>query len=168
MGGAIAPPWPWQQWLAQWLGMMGVDWSPINAYELTLTLTTDGEIQALNRQYRHLDRPTDVLAFATVDDSLPLGPELLAQDPLYLGDIIISLDTAQRQCHHHGHGLQEEIMWLVAHGFLHLLGWDHPDEAQLQAMWQQQQQLLQGIGWQMPTSAYFRNPGEDLDPEGSG
>jgi rRNA maturation RNase YbeY len=114
---------------------------------------------ALNRDYRHKDAPTDVLAFAALEAAMVLPPDLLQSDPLYLGDIIVSLDTARRQSAAHGHTWQEEVLWLTAHGFLHLLGWDHPDEAALQRMWQQQQQLLAVVGMSLPTSAYAQAAG---------
>ncbi len=151
-GGEI--PWDWHHWIPQWLTLMAFDGSPLGAYELTLTLTDDAGIQSLNRDYRQRDQPTDVLAFATLEDAVPLPPELLAQDPLYLGDIVISWQTVQRQCQAHGHRFEEEILWLAAHGFLHLLGWDHPDEVSLRTMWQQQQRLLTAIGYPLPDSAY--------------
>ena len=156
---AIAPADQWSTWCGQWLQQLAVTRSPIGAYELSLSLSSDREIQALNRDYRHKDTPTDVLAFAALEAAMALPPELLQSDPLYLGDIIISLDTAQRQSADHSHTWQEEVLWLTAHGFLHLLGWDHPDEAALQRMWQQQQQLLATLGICLPTSAYVQEAG---------
>ena len=72
--------------------------------------------------------------------------------PLYLGDIVISVDTAQRQVQQHGHTLQTELVWLAAHGLLHLLGWDHPDDDSLTRMLSQQAILLQTIGLAINTS----------------
>ncbi|MGD1905413.1 MAG: rRNA maturation RNase YbeY [Leptolyngbyaceae cyanobacterium] len=155
---ALAQPSQWGQWVQCWLQMLDVDVSPIHTYELSIQFTGDRGIQALNHQYRDQNRPTDVLAFATLDEPLP-PPAVLAQDPFYLGDIVISIDTAQGQSQVHGHTLKEELLWLSAHGFLHLLGWDHPDEAALQRMWQQQQQLLQAIGVTLTTSAYAQESG---------
>jgi len=136
----------WQSWLSRWANHLGVEGSPIQVYELSLRLTDDGEIQELNRIYRHLDQPTDVLSFATLETDSILPPELLAVEPLYLGDIIISLDTAQRQAQEQQHSLLQETIWLTAHGFLHLLGWDHPDGPSLEAMLAQQTELLSLIG----------------------
>ncbi len=85
--------------------------------------------------------PTDVLAFAALE-----GESLLLEEddsPLYLGDIVVSLETAQRQAAEQRHPLETELAWLVSHGLLHLLGWDHPDDAQLAAMLTQQRSLLQ-------------------------
>jgi probable rRNA maturation factor len=61
---------------------------------------------------------------------------------LYLGDIVISVETAYRQAQQQGHSLQTELAWLATHGLLHLLGWDHPDEESLQGMLYQQETLL--------------------------
>ena len=63
-------------------------------------------------------------------------------EPLYLGDIVISLETAAQQSQQQGHSLTVELAWLAAHGLLHLLGWDHPDAASLALMLEQQKILL--------------------------
>ncbi|NEQ47372.1 MAG: rRNA maturation RNase YbeY [Leptolyngbya sp. SIOISBB] len=151
---AIAPATAWQRWLLIWLRQLAPILSPLNAYELSLQFTTDAGIATLNRDYRQQDQPTDVLSFAGVDDT-PLPPEVLTAIPFNLGDLIISVETAQRQCKVHGHSLREELAWLAAHGLLHLLGWDHPDEASLQAMWTMQRSLLAGTDMYLPDSAYL-------------
>jgi len=106
----------------------------------------DAEIAELNGDWRDKAGPTDVLAFAAQDDGLDDAPPIPMPDgeeeALELGDIVISLDTAARQAPEHGHNLQEELLFLATHGLLHLLGWDHPDEASLAAMLQRQEQLL--------------------------
>jgi probable rRNA maturation factor len=66
--------------------------------------------------------------------------------PLYLGDIVISIDTAQQQAQKQGHTLLTELAWLASHGLLHLLGWDHPDEESLERMLKQQVKLLKSVG----------------------
>jgi probable rRNA maturation factor len=72
--------------------------------------------------------------------------------PLYLGDIVISVETATAQALERGHSLAYELSWLAAHGLLHLVGWDHPDEESLRQMLDQQDALLQAVnvtpGWQ--------------------
>jgi probable rRNA maturation factor len=77
---------------------------------------------------------------------------MLSSEPLYLGDIAISIDTAQRQAQQQGHSLKTELAWLAAHGFLHLLGWDHPDEESLTQMLDRQETLLQAIGLAIQTA----------------
>jgi probable rRNA maturation factor len=106
-------------------------------------LTDDREIQSLNQNYRFKDQPTDVLAFAALEVDYPQFDELNAE-PLYLGDIVISVETADRQAQLHS--LETELAWLAAHGLLHLLGWDHPDDASLLRMLDQQQILLNQVG----------------------
>lgn len=136
----------WESWFYQWLEILQPALSPIAAYELTLRLTDDTEIQQLNAQYRQKNQPTDVLAFAALEvDSPQLPSEFQLSVPLYLGDVVISVDTAQRQAQQQGHPLQTELAWLAAHGLLHLLGWDHPDEARLVGMLNQQETLLQSV-----------------------
>jgi probable rRNA maturation factor len=119
---------------------------PASAYELTLRLTEDREIQVLNAQYRHKNKPTDVLAFAALEVNSPqLPPEIQLSMPLYLGDVVISVETAYRQAQQQGHSLQTELAWLATHGLLHLLGWDHPDEESLRGMLNQQEILLETV-----------------------
>ncbi|MCT7952612.1 rRNA maturation RNase YbeY [Ancylothrix sp. C2] len=134
----------WQNWIERWLEFLQEDLPPAPGYELSLRLTDDHEIQALNAQYRFQDKPTDVLAFAAleVEDFAPAPPEM----PVYLGDIVISVDTATRQASERGHSLEFELAWLASHGLLHLLGWDHPDEDSLSEMLNQQALLLEMIG----------------------
>lgn len=150
---AIVPTDQWPVWLQIWLTQLDPAHSPLNAYEMSLQFTTDAIITQLNRDYRQQDRATDVLSFAALEDA-PLPPEVLATIPVNLGDLIVSVETAQRQCEAHGHSLTEELAWLVAHGLLHLLGWDHPTEARLQAMWTLQRSLLAQVGLSLPATAY--------------
>lgn len=134
----------WESWFEQWLETLQPDISPANAYELSIRLTDDTEIQALNSQYRYKNKPTDVLAFAALEVNSPqLPPQAQLSMPVYLGDLVISVDTANRQAQEQGHSLETELAWLSAHGLLHLLGWDHPDEDSLMEMLTQQTNLLQ-------------------------
>lgn len=135
----------WEKWFSQWLSCLQADLPPRFAYELSLRLTDDAEIQTLNAQYRQKDQPTDVLAFAALEVDYPQSEEMQAAMPLYLGDIIISVETAATQAQERGHSLAYELSWLAAHGLLHLVGWDHPDEESLQQMLDQQDTLLQRV-----------------------
>jgi probable rRNA maturation factor len=136
----------WNSWFQQWLQLQELPPQATlprsTTYELSLRLTNDAEIQALNAQYRQKDRPTDVLAFAALEGEYPIDVD----ETLYLGDIVISVETAQRQATQLGHSLQQELAWLAAHALLHLLGWDHPDENQLSRMLKQQEILLNAVG----------------------
>ncbi|MFB2879267.1 rRNA maturation RNase YbeY [Floridanema aerugineum] len=136
----------WQNWFYAWLETLQPNNSSAKSYELSLRLTDDAEIHSLNAQYRQQDKPTDVLAFAALEVDIPQPDEMLESLPLYLGDIVISVDTAQRQAIQQGHSLQIELAWLAAHGLLHLLGWDHPDDESLRRMLHQQTSLLETIG----------------------
>ena len=95
--------------------------------EVSILLTDDAEIQVLNCQYRYIDAPTDVLAFAMREG---VGGDL---NPQLLGDLVISVPTAQRQSIAHGHSLDIELAILSVHGTLHLLGYDHqtPEQAEI-------------------------------------
>lgn len=136
----------WESWFEQWLHTLQPEISPIDAYEITLRLTEDKEIQSLNEQYRNKNQSTDVLAFAALEvDSPQLPPEVQLSVPVYLGDIVISVDTAHRQAQEQGHSLKTELAWLATHGLLHLLGWDHPDEDSLMEMLDQQSILLKMV-----------------------
>lgn len=136
----------WQNWFSAWLETLQPNNSSAKSYELSLRLTDDAEIHSLNAQYRQQDKPTDVLAFAALEVNIPQSDEMLECLPLYLGDIVISVDTAQQQAKQQGHSLQIELAWLAAHGLLHLLGWDHPDDESLRRMLHQQTSLLETIG----------------------
>ncbi len=146
--------WPetWENWFSIWLEKQAADLPSAPGYEVSLRLTADREMQSLNAQYRQQDRSTDVLAFAALEVDCPQPEEMLSSLPLYLGDIVISIDTARRQAQQQGHPLKTELAWLAAHGFLHLLGWDHPDEESLIQMLERQQTLLQAIGVAIETA----------------
>ncbi|MDD9932272.1 MAG: rRNA maturation RNase YbeY [Myxococcales bacterium] len=91
----------------------------LSAAELSVLLCDDAVIQELNRDYRGKDRPTDVLAFAMGEGVAVASPEQV------LGDVVISIPTATRQAEQRGHEPLDEITLLLAHGLLHLLGFDH-------------------------------------------
>jgi len=136
----------WQRWLEVWLTSLDGDLPKSDTYELTLRLTDDSEIQGLNSQYRQQNKPTDVLAFAALEAEMPIfQPE--EPEPLYLGDIIISVETAARQAQQNNYSLTIELAWLASHGLLHLLGWDHPDDQRLEEMLAQQANLLKQVGF---------------------
>jgi probable rRNA maturation factor len=142
----------WQEWFDIWEKyLLSEQAIGEGEYELSLTITDDLTIQQLNSQYRQQDRPTDVLSFAALESDIPEIPQNdLDEDseyvePICWGDIIVSQTTAIRQAAERGHSLIYELAWLTAHGLLHLLGWDHPDEESLEAMLKQQDQMLQLI-----------------------
>lgn len=111
--------------------------------EVSLTLTTDARIHELNRDYRGKDSPTDVLSFSMLegDTVAPTPPG----EPRLLGDVILSLDTAQRQAAENGVSLEREVAWLISHGVLHLLGFDHPNAKQRAEMKRREDQVLAAL-----------------------
>lgn len=113
--------------IAECLAAAGV---PGENVEVSVMLTDDRGIQELNACYRGIDEPTDVLSFALEEGEEPLGGDGPAgmDDIRLLGDIVVSVETAARQAAEVGHGFCQEVGWLVAHGTLHLLGYDHQDE----------------------------------------
>lgn len=135
----------WETWFYTWIKFLKVDLSPIHAYELSLQLVNDSDIRRLNAIYRQKDYPTDVLAFAALATQTPQPAELWSAFPVCLGDIVISIETAQRQAQQQKCSLKHELTWLAAHGLLHLLGWDHPDDESLTKMLNKQTQLLYKI-----------------------
>jgi probable rRNA maturation factor len=140
----------WCRLLAQWLQQLAAELPGglrAPAYSLGLTLTDDATIAELNAEWRHKPGPTDVLAFAALEEAPPMPPGGAWErdgdpEPLELGDIVISLETADRQAREAGLSLERELLFLASHGLLHLLGWDHPDEAALTAMLERQERLL--------------------------
>ncbi|UNK20057.1 rRNA maturation RNase YbeY [Paenibacillus sp. N3/727] len=122
--------------------------------EVDLTFVDDGQIHELNKEYRGIDRPTDVLSFAMneeTDEELQIIYELDDEDELgnvpdVLGDIIISVPRAKLQSEEYGHSLERELGFLFVHGFLHLLGYDHQDEASEAVMMGKQEAVLAEVG----------------------
>jgi probable rRNA maturation factor len=103
--------------------------------ELSILLTDDDQIQRLNRFYRNIDRPTDVLSFSQRQDDLPDPASAL------LGDVVISVPTARRQAKERGHSVAAEVTRLLAHGLLHLMGWDHVTPAEARDMRRETERL---------------------------
>jgi probable rRNA maturation factor len=104
--------------------------------ELSVVLCDDAFIHPLNRDYRGKDRPTDVLSFPQRE-----GEEADPDDPL-LGDIVVSVERAQAQADERGHALETELRLLLVHGILHLLGYDHEDDAEAEAMEAEERRVL--------------------------
>ncbi len=98
--------------------------------DVELLLTDDATIQKLNKQYRDKDRPTDVLSFSM-------------EDPVHLGQIVISVDRARQQAKDIGQSLEDELQFLFAHGILHLLGYDHEKPEEEKVMLAKAYELLQ-------------------------
>lgn len=107
--------------------------------ELSITLTDDEHIHALNKKYRGVDRATDVLSFAFRESD---EPEVIGTDFDILGDVIISLERAKVQAEEFGHSYLREIIFLEVHGLLHLLGYDHIDDEERREMEAEQKFIM--------------------------
>ena len=136
--------------------------------ELDLSIVSNEEIQVLNRDYRGLDKPTDVLSFALTEVTSEFDVDFAHLDlteeaeetedleetefedeeaiPQHLGDIIISYPRAQEQAQDYGHSLDRELAFLAVHGFLHLNGYDHQTEEEAQEMFRIQEEVLTTYG----------------------
>jgi probable rRNA maturation factor len=98
------------------------------ATEVSVTFVDDEYMQGLNYEYRGIDAPTDVLSFSQLETGEP-EPPVFDPTAVSLGDIVISMERAAAQAAEYGHSLEREIGFLVIHGLLHLLGYDHGDDA---------------------------------------
>lgn len=132
--------------------------------EVSVYLTDDQEIQALNAEYRDKDTPTDVLSFPLMDDSDQIfpsasgngvaGSDITEADvssldtpiPLLLGDIVISVERATEQARDFGHHFDRELAFLAVHGTLHLLGYDHQTDEERQQMREREEKALKALG----------------------
>jgi len=119
--------------------------------EVALRITNDEEMRALNHAYRGIDAATDVLSFAAQDDSsegpaLVLPPDLASELERHLGDIVISYPYAARQAAQFGNSVAAELRLLAIHGTLHLLGYDHAEPDEEEAMWAEQEVILSPYG----------------------
>jgi len=113
--------------------------------EISVLFTDNGGIQELNREYRGVDAPTDVLSF-------PLAtPEEIASAPpdveMLLGDVVISVDTARAQARERGHPLKHEAALLLAHGILHLVGYDHGSEEETERMRRAEAEVVADVAY---------------------
>ena len=108
--------------------------------EVSITLVDNQEIQDLNKEYRGLDEATDVLAFPVEKGDFSDHP-----GPVLLGDVIVSTDKASAQAQEYGHSLTRELSFLVAHGLLHLLGYQHEDPKQQKEMEEKSEKILDAL-----------------------
>jgi probable rRNA maturation factor len=125
------------------------------SYEICLYLTTDAEIRELNRAYRGVDKATDVLSFGYFVDP-NARPEGEALDSPPLGDLVISVETAQRQASLNGHDLLTELLMLALHGTLHLMGYDDATETERATMNARAASTLRRLGYAAREEWYSR------------
>ena len=96
--------------------------------EISLSFVTNEEIHQINRQFRNVDAPTDVLSFPQLTFEEGEEADVNENGEIVLGDIIISVERAKEQAEEYGHGLKREIAFLTVHSMLHLLGYDHMEK----------------------------------------
>ena len=126
---------------------------PLEGAELSLLLTDDKRIRAVNREWRGFDKPTNVLSFPAVP------PERVASSPV-LGDIVLALETLTREAEAEGKSLGDHLSHLVIHGLLHLLGEDHETEAEAQRMEAMETAALARLGIPDPYAGTDPHPTE--------
>lgn len=125
--------------------------------EVGVTIVGGGEIRELNRDYRGIDRVTDVLSFpqydpGELDEVFAESDEAFADEyeddaePLLIGDVVICYDRAAEQAEEYGTGLTRELVYLFVHSIFHLLGYDHEEEEERKAMRSREEEVLAAIG----------------------
>ena len=112
---------------------------PNHPFELNILFCDDATIRSYNREYRGVDRATDVLSFPMFDFGTPELPALL-------GDIVLSVPRAQAQAEEYGHSFEREMCFLAAHAALHLIGYDHENEDERAQMETRQREVLSALG----------------------
>ncbi len=114
--------------------------------EINILLTDDEGIQAVNREMRDIDRPTDVLSFPMFDLVPGEHPDEVDADPdtglVPLGDMCISVERARAQAQEYGHSFEREICYLAVHSVLHLLGYDHLDEGEMKQQMRAREEVI--------------------------
>jgi probable rRNA maturation factor len=114
--------------------------------EVSITFVDNETIQEINREYRSIDKPTDVISFA-LEEMGEDEVEIVGDDlPRVLGDIIISIPKAKEQAEEYGHSFMRELGFLAVHGFLHLLGYDHETPEDEKKMFTRQKEILEAYG----------------------
>lgn len=114
--------------------------------EISLSFVTNEEIHQINRQFRNVDAPTDVLSFPQLTFEEGEEADVNENGEIVLGDIIISVERAKEQAEEYGHGLKREIAFLTVHSMLHLLGYDHMEKDEEEDMFRRQKEILEIAG----------------------
>ena len=96
--------------------------------EISISIVTNEEIQKLNKEFRNIDKATDVLSFPQLTFEEEEIADVNENDEIILGDIIISIEKAKEQAEEYGHSLEREVAFLTVHSMLHLMGYDHMEQ----------------------------------------
>lgn len=111
--------------------------------EVSVTFVSDEDIRLMNREYRDIDKTTDVLSFPMYEKAdLELENKRQTEYIRQLGDIVISVDKAKKQAEEFGHGLKREICYLACHSMFHLMGYDHMTEEEKTVMRQKEEEIM--------------------------
>jgi probable rRNA maturation factor len=122
---------------------------PASGCQLSVTFVSPEEIHELNRDYRGVDRVTDVLSFPQYEpDDLVFYSENPEETPdeLMIGDVVICLDKAEAQAEEYGHSLERELIYLFTHSVLHLLGYDHEEDEDKKVMRAREEEIMDWLG----------------------
>lgn len=115
--------------------------------EMNVIVTTPEEIRRINKQYRGVDKETDVLSFPMFEkEEVEKIQKEGTKIPEVLGDIIISIEQVKKQAEEYGHGFERELAYMVVHGFYHIIGYDHMVEEEKQQMREKEENVLKKIG----------------------
>ncbi|KRN93188.1 metal-dependent hydrolase [Pediococcus stilesii] len=116
--------------------------------EISVTLMHNDEIHQINKEYRGVDRPTDVISFAIndADEDIIMDPEMAEEIPENIGDLMISVDKVAEQAEFLGHSYERELGFLCVHGFLHLNGYDHMEKIDQEKMFPLQKEIMNAYG----------------------
>lgn len=117
-----------------------------NDCEISLSFVTNKEIQEINKQFRNIDSPTDVLSFPQLTFEEGETADVNENGEIVLGDIIISVDRAKEQAKEYGHSLEREFAFLAVHSMLHLMGYDHMNQDEEEDMFRRQKEILVHAG----------------------
>ena len=110
--------------------------------EISLSIVTNDEIHDINKQFRNIDSPTDVLSFPQLTFEEGEEADVNENGEIVLGDIIISIDRAKEQAEEYGHSLKRELAFLSVHSMLHLMGYDHMVPEEEENMFRRQKEIL--------------------------
>lgn len=136
-----------QQWVIRLIDHAAEILNLEGEIECSLTFVRNPRIQEINRTYRGIDRATDVISFALEEmeeGEVPILPE--EGEPRVLGDIVVSIDKAREQAEAYDHSFERELGFLIIHGLLHLLGYDHTTKAEEEKMFGLQEDILSSFG----------------------
>ena len=125
--------------------LMGEEGIDTDRAEISLTLVEPEEIKSLNAEYRNVDSVTDVLSFPQFEDK----EQMPSEGELCLGDVVICVERAQQQAEEYGHSFEREMVYLLVHSLLHLLGYDHMDDDEKAIMREKEEHVMEHVDLRM-------------------